>query len=130
MLAAEGGAPSGQGGASGFSFIQCLMPLAILGIFYALLIRPQRQQQKQHAEMVSTIKKGTRVVAAGMVGTITAVKPESIILKSADSRVEVDRNSIDRILDVEEDDDEDEDEPAEEAKPAKKKKKKKGGSQD
>ena len=91
----------------GFSYMQCLMPLAILGIFYALLIRPQRQQQKQHAEMVSEIKSGTRVVAAGMVGTITSVKKTSIILKSADSKVELDRNAIDRIIrddDLEEDD--------------------------
>ena len=77
---------------------QCLMPLAILGIFYALLIRPQRKQQKQHAAMVSEIKSGTRVVAAGMVGTITSVKKNSIILKSADSKVELDRNAIERVL--------------------------------
>ena len=77
---------------------QCLMPLAILGIFYALLIRPQRKQQKAHAAMVSEIKSGTRVVAAGMVGTITSVKNNSIILKSADSKVELDRNAIERVL--------------------------------
>lgn len=77
---------------------QCLMPLAILGIFYALLIRPQRKQQKQHAEMVSHIQSGTRVVAAGMVGTITSVKKNSIILKSADSKVELDRNAIERVI--------------------------------
>ena len=33
-----------QGGAM---WLQCLFPLAFLGIFYALLIRPQQQQQKQ-----------------------------------------------------------------------------------
>ena len=120
----------GQGGAPGFSFIQCLMPLAILGIFYALLIRPQRQQQKAHAEMVSNIKKGTRVVAAGMVGVITSVKQTSIMLKTGDSRVELDRNAIDRVLDEEEDDEEDEDEPPAEKKKSAKKKKKKDGSQD
>ena len=102
------------------------MPLAILGIFYALLIRPQRQQQKAHAEMVSNIKKGTRVVAAGMVGVITSVKQTSIMLKTGDSRVELDRNAIDRVLDEEED----EDEPPVEKQKSAKKKKKKDGSQD
>ena len=77
---------------------QCLMPLAILGIFYALLIRPQRKKQKEHTAMVSEIKTGTRVVAAGMVGTITSVKKNSISLKSADSKVELDRNAIERVL--------------------------------
>jgi preprotein translocase subunit YajC len=94
LIAAAGGGQSQQG----FSYIQCLMPLAILGIFYALLIRPQRKQQKVHAEMVSHIQSGTRVIAAGMVGTITSVKKTSIILKSADSKVEVDRNAIERVL--------------------------------
>jgi preprotein translocase subunit YajC len=83
---------------------QCLMPVAILGIFYALLIRPQRKQQKQHAEMVSHIQSGTRVVAAGMVGTITSVKKNSIILKSADSKVELDRNAIERVIHEDDDD--------------------------
>ena len=40
-----------------------------------------------------------------MVGTITSVKKTSIILKSADSKVELDRNAIDRII---RDDDEEE----------------------
>ena len=95
IIIAAAEAPKGQ---SGFGFMQCLMPLAILGIFYALLIRPQRKQQKQHAEMVSHIQSGTRVVAAGMVGTITSVKKNSIILKSADSKVELDRNAIERVI--------------------------------
>ena len=82
----------------GLGLKDCLLPLAILGIFYALLIRPQRKQQKKHSAMVSEIKSGTRVVAAGMVGTITSVKKNSIILKSADSKVELDRNAIERVL--------------------------------
>ena len=51
-----------------------LMPVAFLGIFYALLIRPQQKQQKEHEKLVSELKSGDRVVAAGMVGTIITVK--------------------------------------------------------
>ena len=98
---AAGQAPAGkggQGGASAGQWLQCLMPLGILGIFYVLLIRPQQKQQKEHAKMVSEIRSGTKVVAAGMVGTISTVKKNSIILRSADSKVELDRNAIERIL--------------------------------
>ena len=92
------GQPQGEGQGGGFSLITCLMPLAFLGIFYALLIRPQKQQQKEHARLVEQIKSGDRVIAAGMVGTITNVKTNSIILKSADSKVELARSSIERVI--------------------------------
>ena len=90
--------PQGEGQGGGSSLITCLMPIAFLGIFYALLIRPQQQQQKQHAKLVEEIKSGDRVIAAGMVGTITNVKKDSIILKSADSKVELARSAIERVI--------------------------------
>ena len=45
------------------SMFTCLMPIAFLGIFYALLIRPQQKQQEQHQKMVEDITSGTRVIA-------------------------------------------------------------------
>lgn len=74
------------------------MPLGILGIFYVLLIRPQQKQQKELEKMRQEITSGSKVVAAGMVGTITSVKRNSIILRTADSKVEIDRNAIERVI--------------------------------
>jgi len=84
-----------QGGAM---WLQCLFPLAFLGIFYALLIRPQQQQQKQHAKMVSQLKSGTRVIAGGIVGTIVSVKKETFTLRTAESKIEMMRSSVEKIL--------------------------------
>ena len=84
-----------QGGAM---WLQCLFPLAFLGIFYALLIRPQQQQQKQHAKMVSELKSGTRVIAGGMVGTIISVKKETITLRTGEAKLEMMRSSVEKIL--------------------------------
>jgi len=84
-----------QGGAM---WLQCLFPLAFLGIFYALLIRPQQQQQKQHAKMVSQLKSGTRVIAGGIVGTIVSVKKETFTLRTAESKIEKMRSSVEKIL--------------------------------
>lgn len=97
------GQPQGEGQGGGGSWITCLMPVAFLGIFYALLIRPQQKQQKDHAKLVEQIKSGDRVIAAGMVGTITNVKKNSIILKSADSKVELARSAIERVITGEDD---------------------------
>ena len=78
--------------------LQCLFPLAFLGIFYALLIRPQQQQQKQHAKMVSELKSGTRVIAGGMVGTIISVKKETVTLRTGEAKLEMMRSSVEKIL--------------------------------
>ncbi|MCF7877656.1 MAG: preprotein translocase subunit YajC, partial [Candidatus Omnitrophica bacterium] len=40
-----------------------LVPLIFLfAIFYFLLIRPQKKQQKQHQEMIANLKKNDQVV--------------------------------------------------------------------
>ena len=95
---AAGQAPAGKGAKGPEHGCNASCHLGILGIFYVLLIRPQQKQQKEHAKMVSEIKSGTKVVAAGMVGTISTVKENSIILRSADSKVELDRNATERII--------------------------------
>ena len=92
------GQSQAEGQAGGSQWMTCLMPLAFLGIFYALLIRPQQQERKKHAKLVEQIKNGDRVIAAGMVGTITNVKKDTIFLKSADSKVELARGSIERVI--------------------------------
>ena len=85
-----------QGG--GAQWISCLMPVAFLGIFYALLIRPQQKQQKEHEKLVSELKSGDRVVAAGMVGTIITVKDDSVTLRTGESKIEVVRTSVTGVM--------------------------------
>ena len=95
--------PAAEGEQGGSMWLQCLFPLAFLGIFYALLIRPQQQQQKQHAKLVSELKSGARVVAGGMVGTIITVKKETITLRTGESKLEMLRGSVEKVL-VDDDD--------------------------
>jgi len=48
--------------------------LALFALFYFALIRPQKQQQKQHQDFVSKLDKGQEVVtASGIIGTITGL---------------------------------------------------------
>ena len=76
----------------------CIMMLPIMGIFYALIIRPQNQQRKEHEKLVSELKSGDRVVAAGMVGTIITVKDDSVTLRTGESKIEVVRTSVERVI--------------------------------
>ena len=56
----------GAGGAQQGSWFSTLIPLVIIfAIFYLLLIRPQQKQQKKHREMVSSMRKGDKVVTRG-----------------------------------------------------------------
>ncbi|MCF7892036.1 MAG: preprotein translocase subunit YajC [Candidatus Omnitrophica bacterium] len=74
-----------------------LVPLIFLfAIFYFLLIRPQKKQQKQHQEMIANLKKNDQVVTSGGIhGTIVAVKDKTFMVRIDEgTRVQVDKNTI------------------------------------
>jgi preprotein translocase subunit YajC len=72
-----------------------IFPLAILAIFYFILIVPQRRQLKQHQELVAALEKGDQVVTAGgIMGEITAIKDDSVQVKTGTSVVVVERARI------------------------------------
>lgn len=90
------GAPAGQaqGPAQTFSFFLPL--LAVFGIFYFLIIRPQQKQAKQRQAMIAAVKKGDQVVTVGGIhGRITGVTDAILTVEIADNvKVKVDRASI------------------------------------
>ena len=56
------------------SATQFLPLVLIFAVFYFLLIRPQQQKQKEARVMLSTIKRGDRVVTGGgILGTVQRV---------------------------------------------------------
>ena len=72
-----------------------IFPLAILAIFYFILIVPQRRQLKQHQELVAALEKGDQVVTAGgLMGEITGIKDDSVQIKTGTSTVVVERSRI------------------------------------
>lgn len=75
--------------------------IAILGVFYFLLIRPESKRRKEHESMMGNLGKGDTVLTnGGIVGTISAVKENVISLQIADGvRIKVIRNSIQGIVD-------------------------------
>ena len=71
---------------------------AIFLIFYFLLIRPQRKQQKAHDEMVKTLSRGDEIVTiGGIVGKIIHLTDDRVTIKTAeDTRIEVERVKVGR----------------------------------
>ena len=63
-----------QGGAMGI--LNMLLPfILIFGIFYFLVILPQKKQMKKHNEMLNQLKKGDTVIMSnGFYGRVAEVK--------------------------------------------------------
>jgi len=72
------------------------MYVPIILIFYFLIIRPQRQQQKKIKEMLANLKKNDEVITtSGIHGTVAIVKDKTVVLRVDEGcRIEFDRESI------------------------------------
>lgn len=85
----------GEGGI-GSSF-GILLPLAVMvGIFYFLVIRPQKKQQQDVKDMISTLKINDEVITTGgIVGKIKEVRDTSFIIMSAEkSLLEIGKSAV------------------------------------
>lgn len=77
------------------------LPIVAIGlVFYFLVIAPANKQRKKQAEMLSTLKKGDRVLTTGGIyGTIQGVEPDAVYLKIADNvKVKVARSAISGVV--------------------------------
>jgi preprotein translocase subunit YajC len=72
----------------------------MFAIFYFLLIRPQQKKSKQHKALLSSLRKGDKVVTSGgLHGVITGVADDVVTMEIAPKiRVKVSRGSVAGIL--------------------------------
>ena len=70
--------------------------LLIYIIFYFILIRPQRKEQKKNKNMLENLKKNDEVITTGGIhGTIVNVKEKTFMLRVDDNtRIEINKNMI------------------------------------
>lgn len=85
-----------QADARASSWMQFLPLVAILAIFYFLLILPAQRQRKRTQEMLGALKSGDKVITTGgMYGTIVGIRDNVVQLRIADQvKVDVARNAI------------------------------------
>ena len=97
VLAQAGG---GSGGAGG-GLLGMFVPMAIIfAIFYFMLIRPQQRKEKERQKMINETKTGDRILfSGGIVGTVTNVRENSLVVKIADGvKIDVLRGAVSRVL--------------------------------
>jgi preprotein translocase subunit YajC len=83
--------------AGGSSLIWTLLPFVfIFGIFYFLVILPQKRQRQQLQEMITQLKINDEIVTnGGVIGKIKEVKDTSFIIQSAEkSFLEIGKRAV------------------------------------
>jgi len=77
-----------------------LMMVALLAIFYFLLIRPQQKKAKDHQAMIAKLSVGDEVVTSGgILGRVTDVGDTFVTLEVADSvRIKVQKVQVTSLM--------------------------------
>ena len=89
MFASEAFAQTAPGAAAGAGgpqdlLLQFLPLIALMVLFYFLLIRPQQRRVKQHRAMIEAVKRGdTVVLASGVIGKVTRVDEAEVQVEIA-----------------------------------------------
>lgn len=93
-----------QGGGGGVLPMLFMWGMIIL-IFYLMLIRPQRQAQRRHQEMLQGLNRGDQIMTeGGILGEIIHIKDDRITVKTGEgTRVVVARPKIARKFNPSED---------------------------
>lgn len=88
--------PAPEGGEGGFDWTLIIFLVMIFGVFYFLIIRPQRKRQKEHNNLVQELRKGDNVITAGGIhGVIESVSDEVVLMKiESGSVIRVEKNSV------------------------------------
>ena len=73
------------------NFMQTLIMIGIAVVFfYFILWRPEQKRRKALEQQRSALKKGDRVTAMGILGTVAMIKDNSVILRMVDgAKIEI-----------------------------------------
>lgn len=75
-------------GAEGMSSI--VMMVAMIAIFYFLLIRPENKRKKKAEEMRNSIKKGDTITTiGGIIGRVVKVTEETVVIETGKDRTKL-----------------------------------------
>ncbi len=90
------GAAAPQGG----GFMEFLPLIALLAVFYFLIMRPQQKRAKEHKAMMEALQKGDEVITiGGILGKVTKVGDDNVAIEIADNVVvQVQKPAIQNVL--------------------------------
>ena len=93
---ADGAAAAPQGG----DLMQFLPLVALLAVFYFLILRPQQKRVKEQKAMIEALQKGDEVATVGgVLGKVVKVSEDNVAIEIADNVViQVQKAAVQNVL--------------------------------
>ena len=97
---AQAAGQAAPGGLFGGGLLGMLPMIAIIGVMYFLMIRPQMKRAKEHKAMLEKLSKGDEVLTnGGVAGVVTDLGDNFITVEIADNvRIRVQKGAIANVL--------------------------------
>jgi preprotein translocase subunit YajC len=91
-----------NGSPQGSMLVQLIPFVVIFAIFYLLIIMPARKKQKQHQNMITSLKGGERIITAGGVyGTVSRVMDDRFEIQvDGNTKLQITKSSISAVLEI------------------------------
>ncbi|MCB9189151.1 MAG: preprotein translocase subunit YajC [Flavobacteriales bacterium] len=74
--------------------------VAMLGVFYFFILRPQNKKRKEMEAMRESLSKGDRVMANGIYGKILKIDGDEVTIELEEGKMKVHKNFIEAIPDT------------------------------
>ncbi len=81
--------------AGGTNYTSLLFLAVLIGVFYFLIIRPQRKRAKAQKELARSVEVGDEVrTVGGIHGRVVSTDEDSIVIAVEDGRIRVSRRAV------------------------------------
>lgn len=89
-----------QGEQAGNPIVSIVLLVAMIAVFYFLLIRPQSKRAKEHKKMIEELAKGDEVVTnGGVLGRIIEVGETFTTVEVADgTQLQIQKNAVAHVM--------------------------------
>jgi len=69
-------------------YFSLILMVAVIGLMYVMMIRPENKRKKQAEEMRNSLKKGDKITTiGGIVGRVVMVNETTLIIETSEDRV-------------------------------------------
>lgn len=89
-----------QGGEGGSMISTLIMFGAIFAIFYFMIIRPQQKKAKEREALLSSVKKGDKIItASGIHGTVSGLDDKTVLIDVGNNtKIKMERSAIGQVV--------------------------------
>ena len=70
------------------NWMMIVMLVALVAVFYFMIIRPENKKKKEAEELRNSLSKGDKITTiGGIVGTICSIKDDKIVIETSEDQV-------------------------------------------